>query len=119
GLTPSLQIHMLARLCSRHPATTGFYTLSLHDALPIYHFLVAAVRRRRGHPWGQPHASSRAFVARLPPGMPPPPPHRFHGENYWGDRKSTRLNSSHVKISYAVLCLKKKRPPRNCFPLLL
>src|SRR5690606_40682654 len=30
------------------------------------------------------------------------------------DRKSTRLNSSHVKISYAVFCLKKKRPSRAC-----
>src|SRR5690349_22988189 len=29
----------------------------------------------------------------------------------WGDRKSTRLNSSHVEISYAVFCLKKKTPP--------
>src|SRR5690625_5426868 len=32
------------------------------------------------------------------------------------DRKSTRLNSSHVAISYAVFCLKKKTPPPNCHP---
>src|SRR5690349_22284606 len=30
------------------------------------------------------------------------------------DRKSTRLNSSHVEISYAVFCLKKKKPPKDC-----
>src|SRR3989442_12010123 len=32
-------------------------------------------------------------------------------EQEYGDRKSTRLNSSHVRISYAVFCLKKKRSP--------
>src|SRR5690606_39860555 len=32
-----------------------------------------------------------------------------NGYRYYGDRKSTRLNSSHVKISYAVFCLKKKK----------
>src|SRR5690606_39309878 len=31
--------------------------------------------------------------------------------SFWQDRKSTRLNSSHVKISYAVFCLKKKKKP--------
>src|SRR5207302_2914795 len=34
---------------------------------------------------------------------------RMHGFQLWADRKSTRLNSSHVKISYAVFCLKKKK----------
>src|SRR5215208_8084950 len=62
-------------------ATTEIYTLSLHDALPIWH----APRRPRGAPGAR---STRA---------PPPRP----------DRKSTRLNSSHVAISYAVFCLKK------------
>src|SRR5271167_5130856 len=63
-------------------ATTEIYTLSLHDALPILFEIVGVV----GH------------------------------VNQWGldsdfneqDRKSTRLNSSHVSISYAVFCLKKK-----------
>src|SRR5215475_15693597 len=69
-------------------ATTEIYTLSLHDALPIS-------RRWRWAPssWAWTTASPRrAITAALP-----------------RDRKSTRLNSSHVKISYAVFCLKKKK----------
>src|SRR5579883_3554890 len=62
-------------------ATTEIYTLSLHDALPIWHWASPTYNT-----WG-----SRRFYARAP------------------DRKSTRLNSSHVKISYAVFCLKKKK----------
>src|SRR6202011_6416846 len=61
-------------------ATTEIYTLSLHDALPI------SGRGRRGR---------RAF----------PGSHRTASPA--GDRKSTRLNSSHRCISYAVFCLKK------------
>src|SRR3712207_7743647 len=84
-------------------ATTEIYTLSLHDALPIY--LRAGLRRgRRRHraaarlPRGPPRrgrrpAVGRAVLAHLPE----------------GDRKSTRLNSSHANISYAVFCLKKKK----------
>src|SRR6266699_4539861 len=62
-------------------ATTEIYTLSLHDALPIDIGGVSAPVRARC-----------AAAA-----------HRR-----WRDRKSTRLNSSHVRISYAVFCLKKK-----------
>src|SRR2546430_4152120 len=65
-------------------ATTEIYTLSLHDALPIY-----GERWDRGGP--DPRASGGAQAAA-----------RFR------DRKSTRLNSSHSQISYAVFCLKKK-----------
>src|SRR2546426_1408816 len=67
-------------------ATTEIYTLSLHDALPIWGGKSALLHsaRPRGHP-----ASSRGGRA--------------------GDRKSTRLNSSHLVISYAVFCLKKKK----------
>src|SRR5215475_15572711 len=61
-------------------ATTEIYTLSLHDALPI-------------SPARSPVTTGR-------------PPSRWSG---WRDRKSTRLNSSHVKTSYAVFCLKKKK----------
>src|ERR1022692_2897716 len=63
-------------------ATTEIYTLSLHDALPIYGVDLAGrgADGVRGV-WG------------------------FGG---CGDRKSTRLNSSHLVISYAVFCLKKK-----------
>src|SRR5471030_3426471 len=66
-------------------ATTEIYTLSLHDALPIY---------------GYPEA---VF-----------PPTDFHTASLVGeDRKSTRLNSSHLGISYAVFCLKKKKNKNN------
>src|SRR2546430_7576682 len=82
-------------------ATTEIYTLSLHDALPI------CVRRHRtAEPRLQPRARDaraasgphlRVGRGRCGPGAPP------------GDRKSTRLNSSHSQISYAVFCLKKKK----------
>src|SRR6202043_4272466 len=62
-------------------ATTEIYTLSLHDALPIYWAVDAPIELR-----AMPLPSSWSSI----------------------DRKSTRLNSSHVRISYAVFCLKKK-----------
>src|SRR3989442_4266519 len=72
-------------------ATTEIYTLSLHDALPIWlaHALAGLARaaKRREHVGQRVPASA-------------------------GDRKSTRLNSSHVRISYAVFCLKKKKKVR-------
>src|SRR5438445_13817195 len=68
-------------------ATTEIYTLSLHDALPI-------------SPRGAPRAS-RAPVRATLPCRPP--------SAQGPDRKSTRLNSSHANISYAVFCLKKKK----------
>src|SRR5438067_7921376 len=55
-----------------------------------------------------------------PPAQPdivPLPPTPSAGQRYL-DRKSTRLNSSHVSISYAVFCLKKKRKPEPDLPLL-
>src|SRR5258705_9331410 len=86
-------------------ATTEIYTLSLHDALPIS-FCGAAtpwsdwcatacgvggskswVQRSRWERWSSPRPMSRSWPR---------------------DRKSTRLNSSHLGISYAVFCLKKK-----------
>src|SRR2546426_6844520 len=72
-------------------ATTEIYTLSLHDALPI-------LRRLRTLSSGA-SISSRATLMRAS-GV------RSSCETL--DRKSTRLNSSHLVISYAVFCLKKK-----------
>src|SRR5438552_18614908 len=73
------------------PATTEIYTLSLHDALPISVLADSSIQR----------------------------PRDLDGKTYAGfdypteaptiDRKSTRLNSSHQIISYAVFCLKKKK----------
>src|SRR2546430_6418664 len=73
-------------------ATTEIYTLSLHDALPI------------SPPWTG-WSRSRSAVS---PSLPPPPP-PFGRAAVTRDRKSTRLNSSHSQISYAVFCLKKKK----------
>src|SRR5438552_14924020 len=69
-------------------ATTEIYTLSLHDALPIWPAFARTCR-----------CSARS--GRSGPDSRTPPTLR--------DRKSTRLNSSHQIISYAVFCLKKKK----------
>src|SRR5256885_13238340 len=74
-------------------ATTEIYTLSLHDALPI--------SSTRSSPTSGCCKRLRRIrsTRRRPPRRPRRPP---------VDRKSTRLNSSHLVISYAVFCLKKK-----------
>src|SRR2546430_5968219 len=51
-----------------------------------------------------------------PPPPPPPPPHAINKLPI-ADRKSTRLNSSHSQISYAVFCLKKKKKEHRQIPL--
>src|SRR5437773_11859831 len=73
-------------------ATTEIYTLSLHDALPISKCAasVPALQWTVSALLGGRDAAGRARV----------------------DRKSTRLNSSHITISYAVFCLKKKKKQR-------
>src|SRR5690349_25068064 len=76
------------------PATTEIYTLSLHDALPI-----------SGRPSRSP-SPARANRRKSPAG-------RGARRTAGPDRKSTRLNSSHVEISYAVFCLKKKKDKYN------
>src|SRR5258708_17787505 len=73
-------------------ATTEIYTLSLHDALPIS----LSSTQLDGPAPCLPDAAPRAGTARR---------RRDSAE----DRKSTRLNSSHQIISYAVFCLKKKK----------
>src|SRR5947209_14459219 len=93
------------------PPTTETYTLSLHDALPIYRATAGGplrapddrrVRGAGGHPAptsGPDRRGPAGHRGRGPgPGRSSPPQ----------DRKSTRLNSSHANISYAVFCLKKK-----------
>src|SRR5689334_23484331 len=81
---------LIASCFFNQPATTEIYTLSLHDALPIFNGLTlelvsAAVDSDGDGLWDA-----------------------WEMENF-GDRKSTRLNSSHSSISYAVFCLKKKK----------
>src|SRR5215510_16093842 len=72
-------------------ATTEIYTLSLHDALPFCREDADELRR-----------DAPSVVRRRVPG-------------WEADRKSTRLNSSHVAISYAVFCLKKKKTTETTF----
>src|SRR5438034_9619140 len=68
-------------------ATPEIYTLSLHDALPIF-----GIQRQRD--------DGRGGCDVVP---------RHQHDEHAEDRKSTRLNSSHTVISYAVFCLKKKK----------
>src|SRR5688500_20396736 len=70
----------------------AIYTLSLHDALPIYRVLGPS-----GSYIAENNSLALAFVMAAPIIW------------YLRDRKSTRLNSSHLVISYAVFCLKKKK----------
>src|SRR2546421_6099357 len=83
-------------------ATTEIYTLSLHDALPI------SSKPRRFLCFRNSMKETRTSSKRNPP-----PPGTFTAEKsssaMTSDRKSTRLNSSHDQISYAVFCLKKKK----------
>src|SRR5438445_13626333 len=89
-------IHIISSFFFNDTATTEIYTLSLHDALPILPQL------------GVPQSQSVGVMAET-----------FAGSNLEAlsmsakvsaiDRKSTRLNSSHANISYAVFCLKKKK----------
>src|SRR3712207_9217178 len=90
-------------------ATTEIYTLSLHDALPI----LVGVADELHVP--DPHRA-RHLELRDEVGHPVQPDHVGHvdvehrgARGADGDRKSTRLNSSHANISYAVFCLKKKK----------
>src|SRR5260221_8177873 len=84
-------------------ATTEIYTLSLHDALPIsgpcsaISFLFAVTTDL---------PAAKDFRTQSPAGSRPP-------ASSITDRKSTRLNSSHTVISYAVFCLKKKTRTHN------
>src|SRR2546427_5774586 len=80
-------------------ATTEIYTLSLHDALPIS----CSSAPRAPRPGGT--SGSGCPVARL---VPRTASVRVCTVSAGLDRKSTRLNSSHSQISYAVFCLKKK-----------
>src|SRR5690554_7259621 len=80
-------------------ATTEIYTLTLHDALPI------CGRKREVLTLEPPEIFDKTLGARV-------------FVDAASDRKSTRLNSSHVRISYAVFCLKKKKKKKQNLQLL-
>src|SRR5690349_23902171 len=86
-------------------ATTEIYTLSLHDALPIFADVTRTV------------AWTSSSVANLTVDASGLAATIAAGTSVvTADRKSTRLNSSHVEISYAVFCLKKKKRYTNTPP---
>src|SRR5205085_11577255 len=104
--TPLLPLFFL-----KYPSSTEIYTLSLHDALPISR----NVGRLSPRLW--PRCSNFALLrcdavpataARHSPSATAAVPKLNKGRTTL-DRKSTRLNSSHSQISYAVFCLKKKK----------
>src|SRR5207302_11389024 len=100
------------------PAPAAIYTLSLHDALPI--FAAAGKTVAVGPPTVEKAkaalaatekalAAAKAEAEKAEQAATHPDDPKFAL-----DRKSTRLNSSHVKISYAVFCLKKKKKNALC-----
>src|SRR5437764_10674196 len=97
-------------------STTDIYTLSLHDALPILSLNVAEIETdllARGRPHHTTGAAIKA-VGGLPEDHRVPAQCGIgHVECIVVDRKSTRLNSSHRCISYAVFCLKKKKKKKK------
>src|SRR5690349_25145849 len=89
------ETHSFTLFFFKDTATTEIYTLSLHDALPIS-------RKPTGSASRTPHwpHCRRTNCRRASTNI---------GWKSAEDRKSTRLNSSHVEISYAVFCLEKKK----------
>src|SRR5256886_9323897 len=87
-------------------ATTEIYTLSLHDALPIS---FTSSTSRKTHKRGiSGSTSTLCFLPLTVSSIMESPLAWLTGGVLEGDRKSTRLNSSHSQKSYAVFCLKKK-----------
>src|SRR5699024_11381357 len=101
--------------CLTAPATPVSYTLSLHDALPISRSrrqreqVERADRAERLEHERQRKAHAVRARTDVKPVQRQAPVPRRDGRQVARDRKSTRLNSSHVSISYAVFCLKKKK----------
>src|SRR3712207_8165289 len=106
-------------ICFNETATTEIYTLSLHDALPICRDALLhadgaralAGRERRGADEVDGQHDLATCGLRL---LEDAPRRVVHLGFLQRDRKSTRLNSSHANISYAVFCLKTKTAPNNC-----
>src|SRR5207249_11671899 len=104
---------------STHTSTPDIYPLSLHDALPILKPEAAPAAAAAGGAeptllgqygtWGAytatPSGKRVCFALAKPSSSKTNPPNRPRDPAYALDRKSTRLNSSHVSISYAVFCL--------------
>src|SRR3712207_8346460 len=101
--------HANELFCFNDTATTEIYTLSLRDAVPISDLLLLGAED------GEQHCADirRTIAEHVRDG-------RLPESRLREDRKSTRLNSSHANISYAVFCLKKKTTnDYSSFPPLL
>src|SRR2546422_6560420 len=83
-------------------ATTEIYTLSLHDALPIFSTTSSLLHTMQNCGYLQRDEKGQFYLSM-----------KIVIQAYRADRKSTRLNSSHGYISYAVFCLKKKKNKIN------
>src|SRR5258708_37280567 len=93
-LVYSINVHsLISFFFFNDTATTEIYTLSLHDALPIYQLKINYINDLPSK------LQEKCLIA---------PCMDMTNLHFHGDRKSTRLNSSHQIISYAVFCLKKK-----------
>src|SRR5688572_32109198 len=96
SVTPVPAVILLFFFFFNDTATTEIYTLSLHDALPISRPSSRSALRSSRRRWASARRPNRRRRRRALRSRRP-------------DRKSTRLNSSHSQISYAVFCLKKKK----------
>src|SRR5438309_10738201 len=96
---PAHLLHLPTIFSFNQTATTQIYTLSLHDALPISSRRYSKQASSPGRSALRPEALSKKHL------MQP----AAVSLSCCRDRKSTRLNSSHSSISYAVFCLKKKK----------
>src|SRR5439155_25193555 len=101
---------------SQQPPTTDIYILSLHDALPIYRIQIFDQDGKFLTAWTQFSRPSGIWIDAKDTIYVADSESESVSKNHDGwkrgiriDRKSTRLNSSHVAISYAVFCLKKKK----------
>src|SRR5206468_12757248 len=105
-------------LSSTHPPTTEIYTLSLHDALPILNVVTISAANDT-NPANNTATDTDTLTPQVDAGVtktdgvltavPGTSTTYTIVVTNTGDRKSTRLNSSHDQISYAVFCLKKKK----------
>src|SRR5687768_17816886 len=97
--------------------TTEIYTLSLHDALPIFAYTLNTLADWQLK-YGQDIEAARQSLERIVARYPGTEEAQVAAQRIAHlDRKSTRLNSSHGYISYAVFCLKKKKKNNNTTPL--
>src|SRR5690606_40051249 len=111
-------LHSSTSFYLHHPSLSDIYTLSLHDALPICWVPQVHIGGFNPQIYCGPSKSYKRIDAQNSVSLKSMKVIGEAGSSLANtlkteDRKSTRLNSSHVKISYAVFCLKKKKKKRT------